>query len=149
MSGFRGDRMRTLREAKHLSQDELAKAANLKSRLTIANYETNKRDPKATELANIAKALDTWTAYLMDESEDPLPPSRNRITPSMRPSFRAMTTDESTEDRMRLLDLKFTRRELLQERDQILDEQSRLLDEEIKALEEKIRHRGESDKGTG
>lgn len=59
-----GKRLKQLREAKHLSQEELADALSLSSS-TIGMYEQGRREPDHEKLINIAEYLGTTTDYLL------------------------------------------------------------------------------------
>lgn len=66
-----GDRIRILREAKGMTQEELATIVGYKSRSTIAKIESGERDPYLTKVAAIAKALDVSPIFLIGwEDED-------------------------------------------------------------------------------
>lgn len=58
-----GDRLVYLRERRHMTQQELAKAADV-SQSTIAHIENNKKDPSISTLKKIANALDVHIAVL-------------------------------------------------------------------------------------
>lgn len=67
---MRGDRIRFVREALNLTQEELAELAKT-SQLQIYRYESGKNKPKADELANIATALHVSSDYLLGLSDEP------------------------------------------------------------------------------
>jgi transcriptional regulator with XRE-family HTH domain len=58
--------LRRLREQRALSQDELAKSAEL-SRATVVSLETGKAGAQYATIRKLAKALDVELAELMDE----------------------------------------------------------------------------------
>lgn len=58
-----GDRLVYLRERRHMTQQELAKAADV-SQSTIAHIENNKKDPSISTLKKLASALDVHIAVL-------------------------------------------------------------------------------------
>jgi transcriptional regulator with XRE-family HTH domain len=58
-----GERLVYLRERRHLTQQELAKAAGV-SQSTIAHIESNKKDPSISTLKKLASALDIHIAVL-------------------------------------------------------------------------------------
>ncbi|MEU2077086.1 helix-turn-helix transcriptional regulator [Streptomyces sp. NPDC013489] len=59
-----GDRMRELRAAAGLSQDQLADRIGMERR-SVQRYERGERDPRYTELLLIADALDVPVAELV------------------------------------------------------------------------------------
>lgn len=66
-----GNRIRELRKARNLNQDQLAEMASL-NRVTIAKYETGKIEPGAQALARIADALEVSTDVLLGRSDEPV-----------------------------------------------------------------------------
>lgn len=64
-----GDRVRTLRKQKGMTQDELAKKLGYKSKTSIAHIE-NGRDIPRSMVVELAKALDTTPSYLMGWEDD-------------------------------------------------------------------------------
>ncbi len=58
-----GERLVYLRERRHITQQELAKAADL-SQSTIAHIEGNRKDPSISTLKKLATALDIHIAVL-------------------------------------------------------------------------------------
>lgn len=64
-----GDRLRNLREARGMTQDDLAEKAEL-NRVTIAKYETGKIEPKSQSLRKLAAALDVSTDYIISGHDD-------------------------------------------------------------------------------
>lgn len=64
MNNSMGDRIRTLRRNKKLSQPELAKLAQV-GQSTISDLENDKKGTSAQNLAQIAKALGTFSSYLL------------------------------------------------------------------------------------
>lgn len=58
-----GERLVYLRERRHLTQQELARAANV-SQSTIAHIESNRKDPSISTLKKLATALDIHIAVL-------------------------------------------------------------------------------------
>lgn len=73
-----GDRIKQLREAKKMSQDELAQAVGYKSRSTVGKIELGKMDITQSSVVAIAKALGTTPGYLMGW-EDNLTPSAESL----------------------------------------------------------------------
>eukprot|EP01037_Dinobryon_pediforme_P019603 gene19603-20052_t len=68
MSTF-GKRLRECREAKKLSQQELAKLMNT-SYTVIGKYERDETKPSIDVARNIAKLLDTTVGHLLGEIDD-------------------------------------------------------------------------------
>ena len=66
-----GNRIRELRKARNLNQDQLAEMASL-NRVTIAKYETGKIEPGAQALSRIADALEVSTDVLLGRVEEPV-----------------------------------------------------------------------------
>jgi transcriptional regulator with XRE-family HTH domain len=65
------ERIRQLRRAKDLSQEELAHLAGTSQR-QISKYETGENEPTVHVLIALADALDTTTDYLVGLNENPL-----------------------------------------------------------------------------
>ncbi len=63
-------RLREMRKAKKLTQEELAKLVNTK-KTTISNYETGYSTPSNEMLLDLANILDTSTDYLLGRPENP------------------------------------------------------------------------------
>jgi transcriptional regulator with XRE-family HTH domain len=57
-------RLRTLRERKPMTQEELAEAAGI-NRVTLANIESGRADPRPTTIRKLAAALGVEPAVLM------------------------------------------------------------------------------------
>ena len=64
-----GAKLRTLRKAKELTQDELAALIGVK-RATISNYEINRRQPSLSELERLAEFFGVGLDYFSVEVED-------------------------------------------------------------------------------
>lgn len=62
---FRGDRLKELRKARGMTQQDLADTLNLE-RTSIANYEGSKADPSLRVLVLIAYTFKVATDYLLD-----------------------------------------------------------------------------------
>lgn len=60
-----GIRIKKAREAKGLTQDELAEKLNMKNRASISNYESGRSIPPADVLKNLADILNTSSDYLL------------------------------------------------------------------------------------
>lgn len=67
-----GDRIKTLREQKQLTQKDLATTAGL-TIVQLSRYETNDRKPDPESLRRIVDALDTNGDYLLGRTEDSSP----------------------------------------------------------------------------
>ena len=65
-----GERIRQLRTAAHLSQEQLAELANL-NRVTVAKYESGRIEPGAQALSRIADALDVTVDALLGRTDPP------------------------------------------------------------------------------
>ena len=73
-----GERIRELRKARGLNQEQLAELASL-NRVTVAKYESGRIEPGAQALSRIADALEVSTDALLGRSEevpDPVPRPR-------------------------------------------------------------------------
>ena len=86
-----GARVRSLREYKRWSQEDLANASGLQ-RPHISLIENNERTPGADSLIKLAGALQTSSDYLLGLSDDPAPkPTANH--PSLHdPLFSELAT---------------------------------------------------------
>lgn len=62
-----GDRLKELRESKHLKQSDLAKELGI-GRTTLSNYELNNREPDFNILKKIANYFNVSTDYLLGNS---------------------------------------------------------------------------------
>ena len=82
-----GERIRKLRKKNGLSQAELGETVGVESN-TISRWERNDLIPKGTFLARVARALNTTSAYLLEETNDPSLPrdvlSIDAISPESR-----------------------------------------------------------------
>lgn len=67
---FRGDRLREVREAQNLSQDDLSIRLGLGG-AQMHRYETGKSDPSPEVMVRLAKELDVTTDYLLGLVDDP------------------------------------------------------------------------------
>ena len=65
-----GDRIKLLREGQKQSQEELANTIEMHSN-TVASWERGELTPRGTSLARLAQALNTTTAYLLGETDNP------------------------------------------------------------------------------
>ena len=65
-----GDRIKLLREGQKQSQEELANTIEMHSN-TVARWERGELTPRGTSLARLAQALNTTTAYLLGETDNP------------------------------------------------------------------------------
>ena len=64
-----GDRIRELRNSRHLSQVDLAKQLHV-SKQTISNWENNNVPPSIDTLLRIARFFDVSTDYLLEFSNE-------------------------------------------------------------------------------
>ena len=64
-----GNKLKTLRKGRRLTQQELAEKMDL-SRATISNYEVNRRSPHLTELRRFADFYGVSLDYFGDEPID-------------------------------------------------------------------------------
>lgn len=78
-----GEKLRTLRKSRHMTQADLANSLNITSR-TLINYELGKCLPKKTEIIKrIATLFDVSVDYLMSEDDsvsDYTPENDKRVT---------------------------------------------------------------------
>ena len=70
-----GERIRALRETNGMTQEELAQIIGM-SQNTVARWEREELAPRGTSLAKLAKALNTTSTYLLDETDNPAPQTR-------------------------------------------------------------------------
>lgn len=63
-----GDRIKLLREERHLKQEELARDLSV-APSTIGMYETNKRQPNNDLIIKLAKYFNVSTDYLLGKSD--------------------------------------------------------------------------------
>ena len=68
-----GERVKTRREELGMTQDELAKRLGYKSRSSINKIELDQRNMKQSQIADLAKALNTTPGYLMGWKDGSLP----------------------------------------------------------------------------
>ena len=64
-----GERIRELRKARGLNQEQLAELASL-NRVTVAKYESGRIEPGAQALSRIADALEVTTDALLGRSDE-------------------------------------------------------------------------------
>lgn len=67
---FLGDRISKWRKQKKLTQEELAKKANV-TKAAVSNYENGHSTPSNDTLVAIADALDVSTDYLLGRTDNP------------------------------------------------------------------------------
>ena len=65
-----GERLKTIREKRGYSQDELARCAGLQAS-AISHFETGTRKPSFENLRRLADALEITTDYLLGRVEEP------------------------------------------------------------------------------
>lgn len=68
---MRGERIKQLRKAKKLTQEELGKIVNV-TKVSISGYENGNRSPDTDTLQKLADILDTTTDYLLGRSDNPI-----------------------------------------------------------------------------
>jgi len=86
-----GARVRSLREYKNWSQEDLSSASDLQ-RPHISLIENNERTPGADSLAKLARALHTSVDYLLGLTDNPAPrPTAN--SPALRDPLFAELAD--------------------------------------------------------
>ncbi|MGF9909518.1 helix-turn-helix domain-containing protein [Brevibacillus porteri] len=76
MSSVFGDRLRSLREAKDMKQEELGEIAGV-GKATISGYEKGKRFPDFEKLVLMANHFGVTTDYMLGRTEDPYSSSPN------------------------------------------------------------------------
>ena len=67
-----GERIKNKRKEFKLTQGNLAELAEV-SPITVFRWEAGDRSPRAEELQKLAEALNTTSAYLLGETDDPRP----------------------------------------------------------------------------
>ena len=87
-----GDRLKQIREEKHLTQSEVAKGTGI-NRSTIANYESGASVPKYTQLRPLAVFLNVSTEYLL-YGEDAYDPNLSRNTNILLQTIRGASEDQ-------------------------------------------------------
>lgn len=70
-----GQRVKARREELKMTQDELAHKVGYQSRASINKIELDKRNIKQSQIATIARALQTTPGYLMGWNEEEVPPT--------------------------------------------------------------------------
>jgi len=66
----RGDRIAALREARHLTQEQLAQILEI-SRASLSHYEKNRRAPDYETLTKMAEFFDVSVDYLVGRTDQP------------------------------------------------------------------------------
>ena len=79
-----GERLRTLRKEKNMSQDEFAALLGT-SKQVLSRYEIGQRIPKITQVQEYARKLNVSADYLMGDSEEEA--AFNSLCPGKRPPF--------------------------------------------------------------
>ena len=75
-----GERLKHLREGRY-SQEDLAEKLNVHNN-TISKWENGSQEPRAKNVAELARILGTTTAYLLGDTDSPeaeLPPQKASI----------------------------------------------------------------------
>jgi transcriptional regulator with XRE-family HTH domain len=95
---LRGDRLKTLRESKGYTHQELAELLSVGS-AQIWRYEAGKTAPSADVLARVAQVFDVSVDYLLDLTDEPLPPgvSESDLTAKERNVVAALRRGENYE----------------------------------------------------
>ena len=89
------DRLRELRAAKKLNQDEVAEACGI-SRIALARYETGTRTPRAVYVARLAEYYGVTVDYLMGRDDIPAPqPAKPLPPPDSMQEYLARLTPEN------------------------------------------------------
>ncbi|AEF43094.1 helix-turn-helix domain-containing protein [Hoyosella subflava] len=70
MRGFRGERLREMREACGISQQDLARMADLSAGLIVGRWENGERSPQVDLLARVARVLNKPIEYFVDISPE-------------------------------------------------------------------------------
>lgn len=70
MRGFRGERLRELREARGISQQDLARMADLSAGLVVGRWENGERTPQIDLLARVAEVLGEPIEHFVEISPD-------------------------------------------------------------------------------
>jgi len=78
-----GSRLRKLRDARDLRQEDVAKVVGVTPE-AIGMYENNKREPKAEILTRLAEYFGVSTDYLLGRTDDPRPVGSAQLR---RPEF--------------------------------------------------------------
>ena len=85
------EKLKTLRKARHLTQDEFAKQTGI-GRSATSMYESGKREPNYDTLRQIAKFYDVSTDYLLGNDDTP---------PKVVPLIKENEFSEKEKERMR------------------------------------------------
>ena len=73
-----GEKVKMLREAQNMTQEELARAVGYKTRSSITKIETGEADPTQKKLMKLAAALGVSPAELLGDSESEGDPPKTR-----------------------------------------------------------------------
>lgn len=73
-----GERVKECRRNNHMSQEHLAEQVGVHAN-TIRKWEKGLRSPRAKEFQSLASALNTTTAYLSGEIDDPTPSALEQV----------------------------------------------------------------------
>jgi len=95
------NRLKEMRKKNKVTQDDVALFLNIQ-RASYTNIENGKREPDIETMKKIAKYFNTTVSYLINETNDPSPPS---VTPD---PFEGLSEDsrKHIEETIRLLKLK-------------------------------------------
>lgn len=109
-----GNRIRTLRKEKRMSQTELGKLVNV-SQQTVTAWENNKAEPTSGAVTRLSEIFNVSTDYLLGvksdatsaaEKQKPLTENQKLIAYSIDPDI----TDEEREDIMQLVKIAMKNR---------------------------------------
>ena len=95
---LRGDRLKALRESRGFTHQELANSLDIGS-AQIWRYEAGKISPTAEVLARMAQVFDVSVDYLLDLTNEPLPPgvSKSDLSEKERNVVAALRRGENYE----------------------------------------------------
>ena len=77
-----GEKIREIRKARGLNQDQLAELASL-NRVTVAKYESGRVEPGAQALSRIADSLEISTDVLLGRADEPAERIEKQTTPQI------------------------------------------------------------------
>ena len=91
-----GERIKALREAKNLSQSELAEMVGYKDRTAIAKIESGERELRQSKILPFAKALDTDPLYILGipKDEESASPEHDALEAKVTKLIRQLTDEE-------------------------------------------------------
>lgn len=92
---YMGQRIKSLRESKKLSQSELAKQVGYKDKTAVAKVEAGKVDLPQSKIAAFSKALNTTISYLFSDPEIELVSNLNEKNNNMYESASSAITNNA------------------------------------------------------